>query len=181
MIRNIKQTLASLILVPAVLAVNAHATENLNYYTYDNIDSFTEVIIPLFSKKDTECLAKNIYYESGREPEEGKVAVGLVTINRFNDYRYPKTICGVVYHRTNNGQKTICQFNWTCTKSKHNRPKDTDPAWQESLRIAVALAYGGYPEWREKYRKSFHFHAVYVNPQWKLKRIGQVGGHVFYQ
>ena len=35
--------------------------------------------------KDLDCLARNIYYEAGLESEEGKVAVGLVTINRSQD------------------------------------------------------------------------------------------------
>ena len=52
------------------------------------------------NKKDLECLARNIYYEAGMESEEGKAAVGLVTINRSRDDKFPKSICGVVSQRT---------------------------------------------------------------------------------
>ena len=42
-----------------------------------------------FNLKDIQCLARNIYFEAGSEPEEGKVAVGLVTINRATSPDYP--------------------------------------------------------------------------------------------
>jgi spore germination cell wall hydrolase CwlJ-like protein len=48
------------------------------------------------TNKDEDCLARNIYYESGAESEEGKAAVGIVTINRVLDGRFGKSICSVV-------------------------------------------------------------------------------------
>ena len=64
------------------------------------------VLAPCHAKEvgkqsDLECLARNIYYEAGSEPEEGKAAVGLVTINRSRSGNFPTTICGVVNQRTN--------------------------------------------------------------------------------
>jgi len=50
--------------------------------------------------REVQCLAQNIYYEARNEPEEGKVAVGLVTINRTQDPRFPDSVCGVVHQRT---------------------------------------------------------------------------------
>ena len=38
--------------------------------------------------RELTCLAQNIYYEAGLEVEEGRVAVGLVTINRSNNNKY---------------------------------------------------------------------------------------------
>jgi spore germination cell wall hydrolase CwlJ-like protein len=49
---------------------------------------------------EVKCLAQNIYYEARNEPEEGKVAVGVVTLNRTQDPRFPKSVCGVVHQRT---------------------------------------------------------------------------------
>lgn len=46
------------------------------------------------------CLAKNIYYEAGSESLEGKVAVGVVTLNRVGDGRFGNSVCGVVKQRT---------------------------------------------------------------------------------
>ena len=50
--------------------------------------------------REVQCLAQNIYYEARNEPEEGKVAVGLVTLNRTQDSRFPDSVCGVVHQRT---------------------------------------------------------------------------------
>ena len=54
------------------------------------------IATPFLSDKDVDCLARNIFYEAGSEPIEGKVAVGMVTINRTQDERYPQNVCGVV-------------------------------------------------------------------------------------
>ena len=35
------------------------------------------------AKRQVDCLAQNIYYEAGWEPEQGKVAVAMVTMNRL--------------------------------------------------------------------------------------------------
>ena len=49
--------------------------------------------------KQLECLARNIYFEAGGEPFEGKVAVAQVTINRANSGQFPNDICRVVYQK----------------------------------------------------------------------------------
>jgi spore germination cell wall hydrolase CwlJ-like protein len=50
--------------------------------------------------KELQCLSKNIYFEAGIEPIEGKVAVGLVTLNRVNDGRFGGSVCDVVDQKT---------------------------------------------------------------------------------
>jgi len=50
--------------------------------------------------RELDCLAKNIYYEAGTESLEGKVAVGVVTLNRVADGRFGNNVCGVVHQRT---------------------------------------------------------------------------------
>ena len=52
------------------------------------------------NSKELNCLAKNIYYEAGNESLEGKVAVGVVTLNRVNDGRFGDSVCDVVHKRT---------------------------------------------------------------------------------
>ena len=164
------------------------------------------ITTPFLSDKDVECLARNIFYESGGEPEEGKVAVGLVTINRSQDPRYPNTVCGVVKQKTTftvpkevttvktvktgwsskqitetttiQTSRVVCQFSWNCMRVP--KIKQDDPRWIESQRIAQELSQGGYQDYRQKYENAYHFHAVYVKPGWKLDRIGRVGNHIFY-
>ena len=114
--------------------------------------------------RDLDCLAKNIYYEAASEPEEGKVAVAMVTINRVRDGRFGKSICSVVDQRTVQVKSiertetkmvqagffgtpeqrttktvtmqnvTICQFSWRCMFVR--KPKDADERWQTSQEVA---------------------------------------------
>ena len=167
------------------------------------------IATPFLSDKDVDCLARNIFYEAGSEPIEGKVAVGMVTINRTQDERYPQSVCGVVRQRTVVTvpqqvtevravkpnifsppkqvietrtawvQKVIYQFSWV--GQRNIRIREDDPRWIESRAVAEELARGGYETWQEKYSEAMNFHAVYVNPGWKLKRIGRVGNHIFYK
>jgi len=167
------------------------------------------IATPFLSDKDVDCLARNIFYEAGSEPIEGKVAVGMVTINRTQDERYPQSVCGVVQQRTvvtvpqrvtevktvkpniftppkqvvetrtTWVQKVIYQFSWV--GQRNIRIREDDPRWIESRAVAEELARGGYETWQEKYSEAMNFHAVYVNPGWKLKRIGRVGNHIFYK
>ena len=54
------------------------------------------------------CLSQNIYYEAGHESFEGKVAVAQVTMNRVEDGRFGKGVCGVVHQRNTFYEKVIC-------------------------------------------------------------------------
>jgi spore germination cell wall hydrolase CwlJ-like protein len=49
--------------------------------------------------KQLDCLTRNIYWEAGSEPFEGKVGVAQVTMNRLNDGRFADSVCGVVYQK----------------------------------------------------------------------------------
>jgi spore germination cell wall hydrolase CwlJ-like protein len=167
------------------------------------------IATPFLSDRDVDCLARNIFYEAGSESIEGKVAVGMVTINRAQDPRYPQNVCGVVRQKTLTTipqqtttvktvkddflsppkqvvetqttwvQKAVCQFSWTC--SQVSAPKATDPRWIASQEVAETIARGGYPDLQIKYGQAMHFHAVYVKPGWKLKRVAQTGNHIFYE
>ena len=57
------------------------------------------------------CLTQAVYYEAGFEPMEGRRAVAQVVLNRTRHPAYPKSVCGVVYQRSNNN---ICQFTFVC-------------------------------------------------------------------
>ena len=159
--------------------------------------------------RDLTCLAQNIYYEAGMEVEEGRAAVGLVTINRSRSGRYPSTICGVVNQKTAVARSrtitvarveydavgrrrvvtdqhrvttthTVCQFSWRCENVK--RINYDSPRWDNSLAVAQTLLAGGYDEFRDKYRDAEYFHEVHIRPSWARQkhRITRIGGHVFY-
>jgi len=50
-----------------------------------------------FDEGDRRLLANLIYCEAGGEPDEGKLAVGSVVINRVLSSQYPDSVAGVIY------------------------------------------------------------------------------------
>jgi len=122
--------------------------------------------------KEIYCMAKNIYHEAAYESFEGKSAVSQVVLNRLNDPRFPKTVCEVVYQ--NNG-KTY-QFSWTGMKNR----KITDQyAWEESMYIAKK-AMDGCTHIGLYRKNALFYHNNKINPNWKLKKVTQIGNHIFY-
>lgn len=182
-----------------------------------DVVSTVESIVHIFDEptksvdpKELNCLAKNIYFESASESESGKIAVGMVTLNRTNDERWPNSVCGVVnqktiikvpktvtfeetirvgFFRTKETvvrtyetviSKTICQFSWVCEPKK--KIKENDERWQESLRVARYLLEGGSEHYENKMGDWYYFHATHVSPGWRnLKRTERIGQHIFYK
>ena len=122
-----------------------------------------------YTAADRDCLAKNIYYEAGVEPIEGKYAVAQVTINRLSSKRWGNTICKVVHAPK--------QFSWTLRK-KNERPQGT--AWEASRRVAADVLAG------KRVRPLLtaqYYHADYIKtPRWasRVARIQRIGQHIFY-
>jgi spore germination cell wall hydrolase CwlJ-like protein len=126
------------------------------------------------ARKQVDCLAQNIYYEAGHEPEKGKIAVALVTLNRVEDPRYPKDICSVVKQRV----KSTCQFSWFCESGKSIRNNE---AYNEAQRIALYV-YANYEKLKDFTNGALFYHADYVNPRWKgLEKTAVIGRHIFYR
>ena len=175
------------------------------------VDAIMSPIVDInVSSKDVDCLAHNIYYEAGSEPEEGKVAVAMVTINRVRDGRFGNSICSVVNQRTQTVRSrevttvkmvqagwvgrpeqqkqttkvvenvSVCQFSWKCILV--HKPKDSDDRWEESQRVAQELLKGNYANWQAKYSDALYFHAAAIHPSWAKKKnyIARIGGHFFY-
>ena len=126
------------------------------------------------AKKQIDCLADNIYHEAGYEPDQGKIAVALVTMNRVQDPRYPKDICSVVKQKVN----YTCQFTWFCQDKYTNRQKT---AYEESRDIALHV-YANYEKIKDFTNGALFYHADYVNPHWRgLERTTVIGRHIFYK
>jgi N-acetylmuramoyl-L-alanine amidase len=159
------------------------------------------IATPFLSDRDIECMARNIFYEAGGESTEGKIAVGVVTLNRTRDGRFGKTVCDVVKARTvvvkarevkRNEivqvgyfgrpemvekkevvvqQVPVCQFSWVCA-GYVRKPKTDDERWIESQEIAQRLAQGDYEEERSKYGSALFFHNSGIRPIWaKTKQL----------
>lgn len=124
------------------------------------------------TQKQIDCLAENIYHEAGYEPREGKEAVALVTLNRMQDPRFPKDICGVVKQKTT----SVCQFSWFC---QHVYVKNKD-VYEEARNTAVYV-YANYENLKDITKGALYYHADYVNPRWKLEKTTVIGRHIFYK
>ena len=125
----------------------------------------------MISDEDRYCLAQNIYFEAGNQSLIGKLAVGLVVVNRVKSPRYPNTICGVVRQRK--------QFSWVDDAKSNNPTKDS--AWDDSLRLSEELLKGkgdflGFED-------VTHYHANYVNPRWskEMQEVAKIDQHIFYR
>lgn len=135
------------------------------------------------AKKEVECLADNIYFESAYEPKDGKIAVGMVTMNRVK-HGFDDSVCGVVKQKTN----YTCQFSWWCDakakatslyKEKYLSEKQKE-VYNESQDVALYV-YMNYENMADKTKGALYYHADYVNPQWKLRRTVTIGRHIFYR
>lgn len=135
-------------------------------------------------EKEMNCLAQNIYFEAGHEPEEGKIAVGLVTINRLKSGMYPDSICEVVWQvgRSSRTGKSVAQFSWT-RDGKPDVPRNMT-AWEEAKKLAYEMLKDGNLDNFEDFTKgATHYHATYVKPYWrhKYERVAKIGLHIFYR
>lgn len=125
-----------------------------------------------------ECLAKNIYYEAGSEPFEGKVAVAQVTLNRVNSGLFPDDVCKVIYQKNVVYEKVLCQFSWYCTVPS-NKPIKHLAAYKESEIVARQVLLEGFR--LPSLEKALYYHADYVNPKWNKERVAKIGQHIFYK
>ena len=127
--------------------------------------------------RQLDCLTRNIYWEAASEPFEGKVAVAQVTLNRVEDGRFADTVCGVVYQKNVFYQRVVCQFSWFC-EGNHKIKAIHQPMWQESELVAKKVLLENFR--LPSMKNALYYHADYVNPNWRLPRIDQIGRHIFY-
>ena len=123
------------------------------------------------------CLALNIYFEARSEPEEGKLAVGHVVMNRVVNRRFPSTVCGVV-RQGGELRRHRCQFSWWCD-GRSDKPRNRRE-WQKSSQIALSIYWG---QSEDPTDGALWYHADYVKPGWRkhFERGPKIGRHIFYR
>lgn len=124
------------------------------------------------SPREVKCLQRNVFFEAGVEPMEGKIAVAQVTWNRMKMGRWSNDACKVVYARK--------QFSWTLQRQKVNsNPKGK--LWEESKKAVEKFLSG---ERIVGLEKATHYHATWMKqkPKWAKEMTVslEVGQHVFY-
>ena len=130
----------------------------------------------LESSRELECLAQAVYYEARGETPSGQDAVAQVVLNRVRHPSFPKSICGVVFQGAS--ARSGCQFSFACDGSMRARPERA--AWTRARKVASRALAGTV---MSEVGSATHFHTTGVAPNWgpRLRRVAQVGMHVFYR
>lgn len=120
--------------------------------------------------RELECLAVGIYFESKSEPLAGQLAVGQVIANRANSKgRFPGSYCGVLFQR---GQFSFIRGrSWPAVKRSSKQ-------WQNAVAVARIVDQELH---QSTVGNALFFHARYVSPRWRLKRVAAIGNHIFYR
>ena len=119
---------------------------------------------------ELDCLAVGVYYESKSEPLAGQLAVGQVIANRTKSGgRFPSSYCGVLFQRG--------QFSFV-----HGRSLPSVPRASKQWQTAVAIAKIVDQDLKQsEVGDALFFHARYVSPNWRLKRVASIGNHIFFR
>ncbi len=122
------------------------------------------------------CLAQNIYFEALNEPDEGKIAVAHVVMNRVSASRFPETVCDVV-RQGGEIRRHRCQFSWWCD-GRSDKPLSRS-GWEHSVELALNVYWG---QTLDPTHGALWYHADYVDPYWRGDFIQgrQIGRHIFY-
>jgi N-acetylmuramoyl-L-alanine amidase len=119
--------------------------------------------------RELHCLAGAIYFESKSETLTGQLAVGRVVVARAKSGRFPNSYCGVVYQPS--------QFSFVRGQSMPSIARGSKQ-WKNAVAVAQ-IAHAN--SWASPVEGALYFHAAYVSPGWRLKRVGRVDNHVFYR
>lgn len=139
----------------------------------DTPDTLAELVAaqtqPAELSSELRCLAGAIYFEAKSESLAGRLAVGRVIVARSKSGRFPSSYCGVVYQPA--------QFSFVRGRAMPAVPTESK-AWKEAVAIAQ-IAHEN--SWSSPVEGALFFHAAYVSPEWRLRRLGRIDNHVFYR
>lgn len=124
------------------------------------------------SKKEFDCLSRNIYWETMREPLIGQLAVANVTYNRVKTGKWGNSFCSVVFAHK--------QFSWTNFRKIRNAVPRNETQWVRARHSAFLFTRGV----RVTNLDNSHFYfADYIKaPKWShdMDRIAKIGKHIFF-
>lgn len=119
--------------------------------------------------EELRCLAGTVYFESRSESLAGQLAVAHVVINRAESGRFPSTMCGVVFQKS--------QFSFV--RGGQMPPINTaHRQWRNAVAIAQIAREGS---WQNAAPGALFFHARHVSPGWNRPRVVQIDNHIFYR
>ncbi len=128
----------------------------------------------LVSDAELRCLALTVYWEAGREPHAGQLAVAHVVLNRVGEPAFAANVCDVVHQ---GGSTFPCQFHWYCG-GRETQPRNQG-WWVEAQRIARQAAMEEDPT-----GGALYFHLVTLRPHWAVGLYDGaqvIGHHIFFR
>ena len=124
------------------------------------------------SKKEFDCLARNIYWEALREPLIGQLAVANITYNRVLSKKWGNTFCQVVFEPK--------QFSWTNSKKLRNAKPKNENQWNRAKHSAMLFSKGVRVT---NLDDSEFYYAQYIKqPKWAktMEKQAHIGQHIFF-
>lgn len=119
------------------------------------------------SKRERDCMARAMYFESNRSSDEGMLAVGTVVMNRLESGKYPDMICGVV------GQKN--QFAPGVLSKPMQEGRSRDRAERMAAEVLAGKRHRGVG-------KAMFFHTAGHNFPYRNMHYQVIaGGNAFYE
>jgi spore germination cell wall hydrolase CwlJ-like protein len=119
--------------------------------------------------REAYCLAGAVYFESKGESLAGQLAVARVVMARAKSGRFPGSLCGVVFQKS--------QFSFVRGNAMPNINKDSQN-WRNAIAISKIALDGA---WKSPVEGALFFHARRVSPGWRLTRLGTIDNHIFYR
>lgn len=118
---------------------------------------------------EQKCLAGAVYFESKGESLSGQLAVARVVMARAKSGRFPTSLCGVVFQKS--------QFSFVRGGGMPPIAYGSNN-WRNAVAISkIALDNS----WKSPVEGALFFHARYVSPGWHLTRLGSIDNHIFYR
>ena len=139
-----------------------------NRRLYQETNIISEISEDVTDREELLCMAINIYHEARGSTTEDQIAVAEVVKNRTADWRWPDTVCDVVWDNK--------QFSWT-HDGLSDMPRE-DRAWETSQYIAW-LSLNNMVE--NPVGNANHYHTTEINPYWSVSARQQVGSHFYME
>ena len=128
--------------------------------------SFLGLNFGMAQLSEKECMMRAMYFESNRSSAEGMLAVGTVVMNRVNDSRYPRTVCGVVGQKNQFAQGVLTR-------------KMTDSGAVLASQVADQVLRGAR---HPGVQNAQHFHTAGLRfPYNNMYYVLEAGGNEFYE
>lgn len=113
---------------------------NVHTYAADGTVATDKTTVKEYSKADLRLLSALIYCEANSESYNGKLAVGIVVMNRVKSSAFPDTVKGVIYQRSQFGPVRNGSLNKAL--KEYDNKRFTSTAEKQCIKAAKAALSG---------------------------------------